>query len=126
MPAAAVASLEIPDGVMEVKALNTVKNRAEGIAESDSATPFEIILWFAPLIIGLIAVVSLANRADWKQPLVLIIASTLVLVPITFLFPPLWLRLVSDLGLLAGLAWIVRRPAQTIQSRPSQEIHSLA
>ena len=126
VPPAAVAALEIPDGVMEVKALNTVKNRAEGIPESAFVTPCEIILWFAPLIIGLMAVVSFANRTDGRQPLVIIAASALVLVPITFLFPPLWLRFVLDLGLLAGLVWMLRQPVPAAQPQPAQEAHLLA
>jgi hypothetical protein len=126
MPAAAVTILEIPDGVMEIKALNTVRTRAEGIAASALVTPFEIILWFAPLIIGLIAVASFANRVDGKQPLVLIVVSALVVVLITFLFPPLWLRFVLDLSLLAGFVWILRQPAQVVQPQPSREVHLLA
>jgi hypothetical protein len=53
MPPAAVFALEIPDVVMELKALNTVKNRAEGIKESAFVTPLEIMVWFIALIVGL-------------------------------------------------------------------------
>jgi hypothetical protein len=126
MPPAAVFVLEIPDVVMELKALNTVKNRAEGITESVFITPLEIIVWFTVLIVGLVAVALFANRQDWKQPVAFIVASALVLLPITFLFPPLWLRLVLDLGLLAGLIWVVRQPVQAAQLQPSPEAHSLA
>jgi len=121
MPPAAVFALEIPDVVMELKALNTVKNRAEGIAESALITPLEIIVWLTALVVGLIALVSFANRQDWKMPLALIAASVLVLLPITFLFPPLWLRIVLDLGLLAGLVWILRQPAQAAQFQRSPD-----
>jgi len=121
MPPAAVFALEIPDVVMELKALNTVKNRAEGIAESALISPLEIIVWLTALVVGLIALVSFANRQDWKMPLALIAASVLVLLPIIFLFPPLWLRIVLDLGLLAGLVWILRQPAQAAQFQRSPD-----
>jgi hypothetical protein len=109
MPPAAVFVLEIPDVVMEQKALNTVKNRAEGI-KSAFVTPLEIIVWFTALVVGLIAVVLFANRSDWKRALALLVASVIFLLLITFVFPPLWLRVLLDLGLLAGLVWIVRQP----------------
>ena len=109
MPPAAVVALEIPDVVMEQKALNTVKDRAEGIKEPAFVTALEIIAWFSALIVGLSAVALFANRQDWKKPMALIVASVVVLLPVTFLFPPLWLRLVLDLGLFAGLAWIIRQ-----------------
>lgn len=126
MPPAAVFVLAIPDGVMELKSLNTVKNRAEGIRESALITPLEIIVWLTALIVGLIAVVLFANHDDWKKPLMLIIASILVLLPITFLFPPLWLRILLDIGLLTGLAWLVRQSVQPAQFQASSEVHSLA
>jgi len=112
MPPAAVFILEIPDVVMEQKALHTVRNRAEGVVESAFVTPLEIVAWFAALVICLIAFVSFVKRGDWKL-LELCALSVVVLLMLTFLFPPLWLRLVLDLGLLAGLISMVRGSAQT-------------
>lgn len=112
MPPAAVVALEIPDAVMELKALNTVKERAEGIARSNFTAPLEIIVWFTALAVCLIALVMFANRSDGKQLLVLSAVSVLVLLLITFLFPPLWLRVVFDLVLLAGLFLVTRQPVQ--------------
>jgi hypothetical protein len=126
MPPSAVFVLEIPDVVMELKALNTVKNRAEGIPESVLITPLEMIVWFTALIVGLIAVVFFANRPDSKLSVVLIVASVLVLLPVTFLFPPLWLRVAFDIGLVAGLAWMIRQPIQSTGLQPSTEIHAQA
>ena len=124
MPPAAVFVLEIPDVVMEQKALHSVKNRAEGIKESVFVTPLEIIVWFTALIVGLTAVVLFANRNDWKMSLGLLIASVAALLSITFLFPPLWLRVVFDVGLLAALTWIVRQPLQATQAQRSPEARS--
>jgi hypothetical protein len=121
MPPAGVFALAIPDGVMELKSLNTVKNRVEGTQESALITPLEIIVWLTALVVGLVAVALFATRSDSKAPVILIVTSVLVLLPITFLFPPLWLRIVLDLGLLAGLAWIVQQPVQVTQLQPSSE-----
>ena len=114
MPPAAVFVLEIPDVVMELKSLNTVKARAEGVGPSIFTVPLEIVTWLTALAVSLMAVVLFVRRADSKQPVVLIVASAIVLLPLTFLFPPLWLRILLDLGLLAGLAWIVWKPIPAV------------
>lgn len=126
MPPSAVFVLEIPDVVMELKALNTVKDRAEGIPESALTTPLEIATWFTALIVGLIAVGLFASRNDGRRALALIVASVLVLLSITFLFPPLWLRVLLDLGLVAGWLWFIRQPASSEQLPSAAQTHSLA
>jgi hypothetical protein len=125
MPPAAVFVLEIPDIVMEQKALHTVKNRAEGIRESTLVTMLEILVWFAALAIGAIAGLLFVHRGGWKL-LLLGIASVFLLLALTFLFPPYWLRVVLDLGLLAALLRIVWQPVQSAQSQPIPETHSWA
>jgi hypothetical protein len=108
MPPAVTFAIEIPDAVMMQKALNTVKDRAEGRPVSALTTPYEITVWLAALMIGLIAGVLFVNRQDWRKPLAVGVASVIVLLLLTFLFPPLWLRGVLDLGLLVGLGWSFR------------------
>jgi hypothetical protein len=125
VPPAAVFVLEIPDVVMEQKALHTVKNRVEGIQESAFVTPLEILVWVAALVIGSIAGLLFVNRGDWKL-LLLGITSVLVLLVLTFLFPPLWLRVILDLGLLGGLLWSTRQPVPSAQFQVTPEIHSAA
>jgi amino acid permease len=107
MPPSAVVALEIPDVVMELKALNTVKERAEGIPQSVFTTPLEMIAWLAALVVCLTGLITYANHDHGKYPLILSVASVVVLLLITFLFLPLWLRVVLDLALLIGL-WISR------------------
>lgn len=125
VPPAAVFILEIPDVVMEQKALHTVRNRAEGITESILVTPLEIVAWFTALIVGLTAGLAFVKRGDWRL-LWLGIISVLVLLALTFLFPPLWLRVVLNLGLVGGLVWIVRQPVPSAQLQLAGEIHSAA
>ena len=108
MPAAVTSAIDIPDVVMELKALDTVKQRAEGLPLSPLTTPYEIAVWFAALLLGLFASVLFVNRKDWKKPLGIGAVSVIILLVLTFLFPPFWLRAVLDLGLLAGLVWVFR------------------
>jgi hypothetical protein len=118
MPPAAVFALEVPDIVMELKALNTVKNRAEGFAQPAFVTLLEIVVWLAALGVGLTALFLFANRRDGRKPLVLL--------PITFLFTPLWLRILLDFVLLAGLVWLVRGPVPAERQQRLPEAPSLA
>lgn len=104
MPPIALAILEIPDVLMEQKALDTVKARAEGRGPSAFVTAFEIVAWLAALAIGVTAAALFVTRPDWRGPLAVGLASVVVLLALTFLYPPLWLRGLLDLGLLAGLA----------------------
>ena len=126
MPPAAVFALEIPDVVMELKALDTVKNRAEGSREPAFLTPLEIIVWLTALAVGLTALLLFTRRKDGRKPVVLMVASILVLLLITFLFPPFWLRILFDLGLLAGLIWMVQQPVPGKQLQRLPESQSLA
>ena len=112
MPSVIPFAIAIPDAVMMQKALTTVKHRAEGLPESVFTTPYEIIVWLAALVIGLIAGVLFINRKDWRKPLAIGVASVIVLLVLTFLFPPLWLRGVLALGLLTGLVWSFRSAAE--------------
>jgi hypothetical protein len=126
MPPAAVFALEIPDVVMELKALHTVKDRAEGKSTSALLAPLEVIVWLTALIVGLSAVVLYANRRGEKLPLALIATSGAVLLFLTFLFPPMWLRITMDLCLLAGLGWCAREPVQTGPRPYAAEVRSPA
>lgn len=104
MPSAVTAMIEIPDVVMELKALNTVRQRAEGKPQSNFLAAYEITIWLVVFIVGLIAGILFVSGKGWRKNLSLGAASIMVLLLITFMFPPLWLR-----GLLATslLAWLI-------------------
>lgn len=113
MPPAAVFVLEIPDAVMELKALNTVKARAEGVPQSPFTTPLEIVFWFTALAVCIAALVRFTVRSESKGPLWLMAASVIVLLLITFLFLPLWQRAVLDLALMIGF-WLTERSTNRV------------
>jgi hypothetical protein len=109
MPAAVITMIEIPDVVMELKALDTVKNRVEGQSGSALATIYEIVVWLAAFVIGLVAGVLYVQRPNGSRFLAVGVVAVSVLLALTFLFPPFWLRGLLDLGLLAGLVWSARQ-----------------
>jgi hypothetical protein len=125
VPAAAVFALEIPDVVMEQKALHTVKERAEGITSSVLVTALEISVWFVALIVCLAAFVSFIRGGGWNI-LELGALAVVVILMLTFLFPPLWLRVLLDLGLLAGLVSMGRGPVPFSWLQRAPENRSLA
>lgn len=104
MPAAAVIALEIPDVVMELKMLDTLKSYAEGRPPAGIITVMEIAVWLAALAASLWAGWRFVTRAGWR-PLVVFAAGLVVILLLTFLFLPLWLRGLLVLALAAGLFW---------------------
>ena len=112
MPAAATTALEIPDAVMVQKMLSTLKERAEGHIGSPLTTIYEIVVWLAALVIGVIGAVLFTARRDGKKPLVVGVVAVLVLLVLTLVFPPYWLRGVLVMALLGGLAWSWRQTAK--------------
>jgi len=105
MPPAAVVAMEIPDVVMELKMLESLKARAEDRAASGLTTAAEIGLWLAALVATLLTGWQFITHSKWRRPLVIFVAGLVVLLIITFLFLPLWLRGVLIAGLFAGLVW---------------------
>lgn len=105
MPPPAVIALEIPDAVMELKMLDTLKARAEGRPASGLVTAAEIALWLAAMAGSLWAGWRFITRPAWRRPLVVFVAGLVVLLVITLLFLPLWLRGLLVVTLFAGLLW---------------------
>lgn len=109
MPSAAVIALEIPDVVMELKMLDTLKARAEGRPISGLVTASEIALWLAALAASLVAGWRFLRRPAWRRPLVIFVGGLVVLLLLTLLFLPLWLRGILVVVLFAGLLWNEKR-----------------
>ncbi|MFZ6030652.1 MAG: hypothetical protein ACOYYS_23340 [Chloroflexota bacterium] len=120
MPPVAAFVLEIPDVVMELKTLDTLKQRAEGHSASGWVTAYEIGIWLTAFVISLVAGVLFITRQDWRKPLAVCVAGIMILLILTFLFPPLGVRGVLVAGLLAGLVWDLRQTNEV----QLQESHS--
>ena len=110
LPDAALYALEVADVVMEQKTLDTLKILAEGGTPSPLTTVAEVSAWLFALACGLTAGVLCLRRRSWRLPLALGLSAVVVLVILTFVFPPLWMRALLDLGLAAGVYALLRRP----------------
>ncbi len=64
MPLAAAIGLEIPDTVMELKMLDTLRTRVEGRPVSGIMTVLEITVWLAALVASLMAGWQVLNRPE--------------------------------------------------------------
>jgi CHASE2 domain-containing sensor protein len=97
---------------MVQKMLSTLKDRAEGQMGSPLTTIYEIVVWLAVFVIGVIGAVLFVARRDGKKALAVGVAAVLVLLVLTLVFPPYWLRGVLVIALLGGLVWSWRQTAK--------------
>lgn len=109
IPSPVVTVIEIPDVVMELKSLDTVRLRAEGVPISPLVSVLEIALWLIALAAGIITAMWYVTNTGWKVPLAIGILSVVFLLIFTFLYPPLWLRVFMDIALVGGLVWYKTR-----------------
>lgn len=94
--------------IMERKMMEGLKLRAEGGTEQPYVQVVEIILWAAAFALGIAAAVFFLIQRRWLKPLAVGVAAVLVLLALTYLQPALWIRIVLDIVLLAGLWWARR------------------
>lgn len=105
--------------VMERRMIEGIVDRAEGRTDPAYSEALEVILWLVALLAGVTAALLFVIRLKWQWPLEVGVAAVLVLLVFTFVQPPIWLRAVADLALLAGVWWAwytTRRPAAIDQS----------
>ncbi len=91
--------------VMEQNMMQGIKLRAEGRSEPPWIEVIEIVIWLATLLAGFTAAVLFITRKEWIVPLIVGIASVLLLILFTFVQPSIWLRIILVSGLLAALWW---------------------
>ncbi len=122
--------MDVGGFVMEQNMLQGIKTRAEGGSEPAWTEPAEIALWLAALLAGLAAGVLYLWRLDWTRSLTVATAAVVALFVLTFVQPELWVRLLIDLGLFAGVAWAWTGPAERAgEARPTpspsaRQLHS--
>jgi len=103
--------------VMERRMMQGIKDRAEGRIEPPWYQGAEIACWLAAFGLGLAAAVAYVGRRAWWRGLAAGLGATLVLLWLTFGQPPLWVRLVLLLLLIAGAAWAFRSPRMPRKAR---------
>ena len=94
--------------IMEQRMMNGIKARAEGWTEPPYQEPVEMVLWFVALLVGVASAVLFVARRPWVAPLTLAVASVLVVLFLTFSQPPVAVRVLLDLGLVAGFVLALR------------------
>lgn len=99
--------------VMQQNMLQGIKLRAEGGTEPAWLELVEIALWFTALLCGLVAGLLYLFQRAWLRPLVVATLAVAILFLLTFVQPPLWVRFVLDLALVAGVV-------QSIDSAPKR------
>ncbi len=97
--------MDIGGFVMEQNMLQGLKLRAEGGSEPAYIETVEILVWLAALMCGLTAAALFLWQRAWVAPLTVGVASILVLMVLTFVQPPIWVRILLDGLLLVGVWW---------------------
>jgi hypothetical protein len=97
--------MDVGGFVMEQRMLQGIKLRAEGGHEPAWMETAEIVLWLLAFGVGLAAAVAFLVRPKWKRPLAVAVAAVAALFVLTFVQPALWLRVLIDVLLMAGLLW---------------------
>ena len=99
--------LDVGGFAMEQRMMQGIKLRAEGYSEPAYLEMMEYVLWLGALLTGLAAGILFLLKKDWKMPLLIGIASVVVLPVFLIVQPPVWIRAGIDLILVSGLAWSV-------------------
>jgi hypothetical protein len=109
--------MDIGGFVMEQKMLQGIKLRAEGGYEPSWIEPIEITLWVTALLVGLVAALIFILRPSWLIPFTVAVGAVVALFVLTFVQPPLWLRLVIDLALVLSVVQAWHRSGDKTQVR---------
>jgi hypothetical protein len=91
--------------LMQQNMMQGIRTRAEGGFEPSYIEPVEITIWLVALACGLIAAGFYLFQQQWQRPLVVAIAAVIALFILTFVQPAMWIRVLLDLLLVAGLWW---------------------
>src|SRR6266545_4771245 len=99
--------------------LQGIKLRAEGGVEPWWMERAEISLWLTAVLCGLIAAVLFVFRPAWRRPLAVASAAVVALFILTFVQPPIAVRVVLDAALIGATWWAYRavKPSQSAAPR---------
>lgn len=106
--------------VMEQRMLHGIKLRAEGWREPAWHEAAAIGLWLAALLSGFVAAGMFVWRRAWRWPLALAVGAVLTLFVLTFVQPPLWVRLALTIALGGG---VIGLGVTARNTRPRPQVH---
>jgi hypothetical protein len=101
--------LNVGGFVMQQNMMQGIKLRVEGRTEPAWIEPVEIGLWMIALLSGLAAGGLYLFKKKWDRPLVAAVLSILVLFILTFVQPPILIRCLLDIVLIAGVVSSAKR-----------------
>lgn len=104
--------LGLGGSIMNRRMMNGLKAHPEGWIEPPYMEGLEMALWFAALLVGVVAAVLFLARRKWAPSLLIAGLSVVVILALTFVQPAIWLRVVMVLALLGGLVWAFAATAQ--------------
>jgi len=93
------------DHVAVRKMLLGVKDRVEGRVEPMAVQNAEIALWGVAFLEFIAAIILIFIRQLWQRGWLVALAAVGVLLIVLFLHPPLWIGVLLEIGILAGLIW---------------------
>lgn len=95
--------LSVGGFVMQQNMLQSIKLRAEGRTEPAWLETVEIVLWAVALLVGLIAGGMYLFKQKWQKTLAVAVTAVIVIFVLTFVQPPIAVRILFDVGLIFGL-----------------------
>ena len=93
------------DHIAAQKMLLGVKDRVEGRVEPMAVQNAEIALWGVAFLEFIAAIILIFIRQLWRRGGLVALAAVSVLLIVLFLHPPLWIGILLEIGILAGLIW---------------------
>lgn len=90
--------------ILERKMMIGIKERAEGKLQSQTDDIFQVLLWMAAFFGLVIAIILVLVQKKWKFPLIIALATVLIIWYLCFLQPPILQGILLDLAILMALA----------------------
>ena len=100
--------MDVGGFVMERRMMQGIKDRAEGQIDPASIEAIEIALWLLALASGLGGALLFLARKAWQIPLLIGVLALVSLLAFTFVQPPIWIRALVNGLLLGGLTLFAR------------------
>lgn len=95
--------------VMEQGMFQGLKARAEGRTPPPYEETLGIVVWLVAFAVGILAAVLYMKRQDSRLALLLGLVTLAVLLVFTYVQPNIWLRVLADALLFAGIFWIWKK-----------------
>ena len=90
--------------ILERKMMIGIKERAEGKLQTQTDDIFQVLLWMAAFFGLVIAIILVLVQKKWKLPLIIALATVLIIWYLCFLQPPILHGIILDFAILMALA----------------------